>query len=494
MRPESAPLQPSAAADNAAPAVPLAAAAPAAVPEELATAWSSHEDLSPLAARFLRHALSSPDALRSVDYRQAESLPEWLRHYPYRLQPWPVFIDESKLRRVERATIGLTELVKSIPARLFGGDVRRISEFYGVADQGLMKLILAPPDGIATALARGDFVDDGADLRCLELNVGGTIGGWQDRFFHRVCLAQPWIAAFLSAGGVQARHRDPWRLALELIFDDGRRRGHDVAGQFNVAVALSPGSVEPEGAVEAMNDLFQEVLRDRGESCAGRVVRCTYPGDLAMRGGVLRFQELPISAVIETTEIQTPFDVFRCFKAQRLGLYNGPISGVLGSKRNLALLSQHEDSDLLSAEEREIVRRHVPWSRQVVDEHTSYRGERVRLLELAVARRESLVLKPVAGSQGAEVHLGRNTPAEEWRRRLDAAVGGPRMLLQEEVTSRPYLFQRGEDGWGTHQVIWGTFSIGGSYGGAFLRLLPFDRGPGVINSARGATEALVFEV
>ena len=68
------------------------------------------------------------------------------------------------------------------------------------------------------------------------------------------------------------------------------------------------------------------------------------------------------------------------------------------------------------------------------------------------------------------------------------------MLLQEYVTSRPYLFQCGDRGWARHQAVWGTFSFGGTYGGGFLRLLPLDRGPEIINSARGATEGLIFEV
>ncbi|HXO42601.1 MAG TPA: hypothetical protein VN999_14205, partial [Thermoanaerobaculia bacterium] len=269
------------------------------------------------------------------------------------------------------------------------------------------------------------------------------------------------------------------------------------AGRFDVAVAINPGDVDSALAVEASNDLFQEVLRDSGTGCAGAIVRCTYQegmDGLAARDGALFHRDRRISAVIEATDSQTPPDVYRCFKARRVGLYNGPLAKMLGDKRSLALLSQHEDSDLLTAEERALVRRHLPWSREVVAGRTTYRGERVDLLDFALAHRESLVLKAAQGRQGIDVYLGSRTSPEEWRRRLVEAAGMRTMLLQEYVTSRPYLFQCGDRGWARHQAVWGTFTFGGSYGGAFLRLLPLDLGPEIINSARGATEGLIFEV
>jgi len=463
-------------------------------PELLDEIWATHEDLSPLSCRFLEYVHEQPAAMRAVDHRVAASLPDWARRYPYPLQPWPTFVDARKVRQIERATVGLTELVKSIPERLFGGDAGRISEFYGLQDELLTTLLLSPPNAIATSLARCDFVDDGSDWKCLELNFGANIGGWQERFFEQVCRSQPSTAAFLAREGARPRHRDPWRAVLSLVAREARRIGCATAGRLNVAVVVNPDQAHFVGVVAAMNELFQEVLRESGAHRAGEVVICTYPDGLAARGGTLFHRDLPIGAVLESTEVLTPRDVFRCFKAGKVALFNGPVSGMLGDKRNLALLSRHEESDLFTAAERSVIRSHVPWSRAVADERTTYRGEAVRLLDFAAARRESLVLKPVGGAQGREVHLGRCTAPETWRRLLAAAAGTGEMLLQEYVASRPYLYQRGDQGCTPHQVIWGTFSFGAAYGGGFLRMLPLDRGPGVINSARGATEGLIFEV
>jgi len=456
--------------------------------------WATHEDLSPLASRFLRYALAHPEAARQVDYRQTAALPEWMRRYPYPLQPWPTFVDARKLRQIEQVTVGLTRLVESIPDRIFGGDPRRVGEFYGWPDELLMSLLLSPPNGLGTGLARCDLVDDGEDFKCLEVNVGATIGGWQDRFFARTCLTSPSVAAFLEREGVQARHRDAWRSALSLVLELGFRHGHDAAGRFDIGLAINAGDVDGAPAIEALDELYQEVLRESGTNCQGAIVRCTYQDGLVRHDGALYHQQHRLGAVIEATEAQTPAVVYRCFKARRIGLYSGPLAQMLGDKRSLALLSQHADSDLLSAEERELVRRHLPWSREVAAGRTTYQGETVSLLDFAVAHRESLVLKAARGFQGIDVHLGCRTSPGEWQRRLGEAAGTRDMLLQEYVASRPYLCQYGDRGWARHQAIWGTFSFGGRYGGGFLRLMPADRGPGVINSARGATERLIFEV
>jgi hypothetical protein len=470
--------------------------APAEGSEIPAEIWSTQEDLSAESVRFLKYALERPEMARRVDHRRMEPpLPDWIRGYPALLQPWPTFVDARKVRQIERATVGLVELVKSIPERLFGGDPRRIRDYYGLRDETLAALMLSPPNGISTCFARCDLIDDGENFKCLELNISGSIGGWQIRFFDRICRSQPGVAAFFAAEKLQAQYPDPWRNALTMVLERGCQQGHDEAGRFNIAVAVSPETTDWEGVIGAMNDLYQEVLRDSGTGCQGEVLKCLYPNDLRARGEMLFYGDRRISAVIEPTSLPTTRDVYRCFKARRVGLFNGPITTVLTSKSNLALLSQNEESDLFTAAEREVIRNNVPWSRLVADGPSTYRGEKINLLDYAVARRDSLVLKPVSGFKGMGVHMGSRTPPAEWLQHLQGTAGTGKVLLQEYVTSRPYLFQTGEQGWAPHQAIWGTFSFGGTYGGSYLRVMPMDRGQCVINSMQqGTTQGLVYEV
>ncbi len=57
----------------------------------------------------------------------------------------------------------------------------------------------------------------------------------------------------------------------------------------------------------------------------------------------------------------------------------------------------------------------------------------------------------------------------------------------------PYLFQCGEQGCDVHDVIWGPFYLGQSYGGAILRMQP-RKLAGPVNLSRVATEGIIFEV
>lgn len=165
------------------------------------------------------------------------------------------------------------------------------------------------------------------------------------------------------------------------------------------------------------------MLRESGTGLAGRALRCSYPDGLTARDGAVYCQDLAVSAVIEFTGTPTPRDVYRCFKAGRLALYNGPLAPLLGDKRNLALLAQHGESDLFDAEERRLIADHVPWSRSLTEEHTTWHGERVRLLGFARAHRQSLVLKPAGGYSGIDVHIGSVTEPERRRRLLEEAAG-----------------------------------------------------------------------
>jgi hypothetical protein len=93
------------------------------------------------------------------------------------------------------------------------------------------------------------------------------------------------------------------------------------------------------------------------------------------------------------------------------------------------------------------------------------------------------------------VTIGLTTPPDAWARLVAEAVVTPGgWLAQERVDSRPYVYQQGEEGYGIHNVVWGTFCFGETYGGGFLRMLPRETDERVINSARGATEGVLFEV
>jgi len=452
---------------------------------------ATHEDLSAEAALFLDYVQRDPERARPI---AKAFLPEKVVQYKYPFQAWPTFVGGGKLAAIKRATIVTTALVKSVPERIFGNDPKRIAEYYRLSEL-MASLLLEPPNGIAGAIARCDFFDSAAGFKCLEVNLDANLGGWQTCFWGDSYCKTPVVARFLAEHRITPLTRDPLRCLLLHVVQDSLGRSISLGGELNVAlvVTLEETGQQLGGFEDELRTLYSEVVRQHGRGLAGTLVLTSYES-LSARGELIYHGRLPIHAVIEATTVVTPREVYRCFKSGRISLYNSPVSVILADKRNLALLSSHEESDAFDAAERALIREHIPWSRETVDEKVTYRGERVCLTDLLIARREDFVVKRCDGFRGEDVYVGRYTAPESWRQQVHRAAATRGWLAQEFVDSKLYLYQRGDSGYARHRVVWGLFCFGSSYGGGFLRMVPAGGGDGIINSARGATEGLIFEV
>jgi hypothetical protein len=452
--------------------------------------------LSPVALRFLEYVSADPERLRRLDHL-AGDYPEWLRiasgrFYP--LQSWPTFAGAEKLAEVQRATVDLTRLVKAIPERIFDNDVRRMAAFYGFRNEGLLRLILEPPNGLAGALLRNDFVDAEDGFWWLEANAG-QIGGWQLRYFERFYRTHPVIARFLAEQEIQPYYRDPLEMALRHVIADNLGQPIAAEGVLNTAIAVGETRSSSVADRAALSQMYRNLLEESGSGLAGDLTLCSYD-DVSLRQNRLWHGGArgPIHAIVEMTPQPPPEAVFRAFKAGRLSLYNSPVGALIGDKRNLAILSEHADSALFTAAERALLHRHLPWTRTIGPGMATFNGVTLPLAELLLAHREDFVIKPHDGAGGDRVTLGRSVPAETWERLVATAMRERGWLAQERVDSRPYLYQHGEHGCAVHAAVWGTFCFGDAFGGGFLRVGPAGAGDGVINSARGAEESVLFEV
>ena len=63
-------------------------------------------------------------------------------------------------------------------------------------------------------------------------------------------------------------------------------------------------------------------------------------------------------------------------------------------KTFFAVLTEGRNAGLFSAEERDVIRKHVPWTRVVEDVRSDYYGEPIELLDYVRRHQETLVLKP----------------------------------------------------------------------------------------------------
>jgi hypothetical protein len=459
-----------------------------------AEAREAQRRLSRRAVELLDLAEVHPEALRPEDFGGYD-LPSLVEVFPYPVHPWPAILAGDRLAELRRATVGIPLLLASAFEKIFERDARRIQDFYGWTDPGLAQFLLLEPSGLFTALTRSDFLDTATGFKCLEINASARLGGWHLRcYIDQLYYQKPWLRELLTRAGAPAVYVDPLHEMFEYLIENGRRTRVCDGREMNLAFLLSaPAHLEQtehyyrdylRAAYTAFLERFHPGLR-------GQVLFATY-GQIREQGGRMWLGNARLDALLEFGLESNPASL-RVFKRGGVNVYDGPAAIPLGDKRSLALLSEHEGSESFSPEERELIRRHIPWTRVARPGFTHFRQNKVSLAELALTHREELVLKPALGMAGKGVLVGRNTPSAEWRKAFVEACQDGRWILQERVDPVPYWYQHGEGAVAPFDVVWGTFGFGSRYGGGFLRIQPRGRA-GVINSAQGAIQAMYLEI
>lgn len=453
---------------------------------------NSHRSLSTAAEHFLDYILEVPERVRQFDHISA-GLPRWTRTYATTQMTWPTFIDQEKVRQITRATVGVARLIKSVPERIFKHDAQKICDFYGYESGDLVELLLEPPNGIDSAMARVDFIDSEVGFKCCEVNMTPNVGGWECQFWEQTYLEHPVVKEFAAQHDLKPSHRNPLRTLTAQIVEESTASGICDGRELNVVIVSIKLPV-PEGAQRIAQEMFSGYLKDVGSGLNGTVTICAGADGLSMKAGYLYCHGRRVHAVVGYRPDDVPPSVYWCHKAGTICLYNGPLIKVLVDKRNLSLLSEYEDSDLFNEEERSIIRDHIPWSRIVAEGKTNYHGESVSLPSFILAHREQLVLKLGDSYGGKDVYIGAVTPEEKWKPAVDNAIAEGNWVIQEYVPSRPFLYSCGEGEPQVQNLVWGMFCFGNSYGGGYIRMLPQGTKDGIVNSGRGAIESPVIEV
>lgn len=457
------------------------------------------ENLSTHARALLEHVERHPRWLRRQTFEPlftalreiAPNVPGLPRSEIYGIQPWPTLVDAGRDRRLETVCRKLAALIRDLPRRFFADDPRAVAEYYGLESEAMATLLLAAPNGFDAAVCRGDFIDTVDGPRCVEWNAG-SVGGWQDSALAPPFLADPELTAFYAEQGIAPRHRNSVRAFLRHVVEDCRRAFPDEEETNVLIVAADEGLLAKEDHPRVVyRRELDAVLAEHG---ARGEIRVAATAEVEVAGGEARVGGKRFHGVFEQLDriTATSRALYRTFKAGGVRLYTGPITLILGDKRNLALLSKHRDSDLFDDDERELIAETIPWTRLVGPGRTVFRGDSVPIPELLRDARRDLVLKAGQSFGGKDVVVGRHADEETWRAAVSHALAEGGWVVQEYLEPLPYLFQHGEEGCAPHDVVWGAFLYGDRYGGTYLRLAP--RGSGVINVSRGATVGLTFVV
>lgn len=443
-------------------------------------------------ARFLEFAIDQGRCLTPFSLLD-DDLPPMVRHYEFGLNSWPVFVSPAFVEDLTRCAVSIPLLLPKLIRAAFDSDPERIAAFYDVTVEraALVLDLMERTDVTASLITRSDTVLTEQGLKTLEINFG-RIGGWQIQFLDR-----------------QYRKQAPLQ---EFIGSLDRCESRDILREFylHMSEACDRLDRDPEAPMVWMfvfPDVFFRVAGDRTiiamlEGFAaedGRDLQVIFDRDMsatAVTDGVMTYAGRRVDMLlVGPRSVIVPPEVMEPYRASRLVWLGNPVVDLFDDKRNLALLYAYRDHPVFSEEERDAIRRFVPWSAVVTPSEVEYEGDRHDLRTLLLSRRDSFVVKFGRGARGEDVVVGRFAEHDAWVRMVDTALASERYVVQEYCESLMFRAQGGVDGACDVDFVWGIFAYGRTYGGVWIRMMRHEAGrDGVINSARGAQETIVYEV
>ena len=197
-----------------------------------------------------------------------------------------------------------------------------------------------------------------------------------------------------------------------------------------------------------------EILQARFEKLGVPTMICD-PSDLRFDGTALAAQGRKIDLVYRRVLINDilakPAEceaLVKAYEARAVCVANTFRCKIPHKKAFFAVLTDDRNRELFSANELELIQKHIPWTRLVADARTARAGESIGLLEYVRARRENFVLKPNDEYGGAGVMLGWEMDAAKWDAALDRAVAAPpgSWVVQEKIAVRREVFPYVEAG------------------------------------------------
>jgi len=210
-------------------------------------------------------------------------------------------------------------------------------------------------------------------------------------------------------------------------------------------------------------------------------VICT-PDDLEWKGGVLYASGQAVDFVykrILTTELLQKYGMdhpmIHALRAGAVCIANPFTCKILHKKASFAFVSDERNHHLFTADEQEVIRQHIPWTRNL-GERTTFApdGSKIDLMPWASDHRDELVLKPNDEYGGKGVLIGWETDQSEWDAALTNALSDPSIIQARALISYedfPALGEQGGVVMGKRLVDCDPFLFhGDTIGGCLVRL------------------------
>jgi hypothetical protein len=421
-----------------------------------------------------------------------ESVPDVFKSYKYPVSGWPVLINKQMTQELTALSVKIPSLLKQIPSLYFNDDIKKLAEFYFAGDEMMAEFAMLCHKKDLEIGCRLDltFTEDG--FKVLEANIGSSIGGWQIQSFESL-IRNNHPELVNKDKVLDYKGRNTLQIYMKFLIEQIIKQ---LGKQSTINLFMEMGDIEDEVEKEEslgfFDKLFKEELANFGLNGGA------YGGDmneLTLTNGNLCLGDKVIhSLIILTMDMNVTPAIFRAFMMDRIYLPDHLGLRMLGDKRNLFILLELAQAGKFSPEENELILKNIPWTSFIENKKVIFKGIEHNLPDLLKTDKDKFVIKVARGFQGKDVFIGKFSTEKEWEEALELALQNNAFIAQEFSDSLDFLAPNAENEWTLHKLIWGSFGFGDCYGGVWVRMSEVKTDVGVINSATGAVEAIVFEI
>lgn len=423
----------------------------------------------------------------------SEKIHEIFRDFKYPISSWPVVITNDLSKELQTISTVIPNLLQEIIPLYFDNDTQKVADFYfdgNTTHAEFAMLCLAKKTEISSRL---DLTYTTEGFKILEVNMGSSIGGME--FQNLEPLIKDLHAPLQDADADQKYvFRDTQSIYIKFIIDKIIQHVQGVTEEINIFLVTADAiPTQEKKAVQAFfNELLIKELQKINKH--GNVYMNTLTS-LKFKGEELHYQEHKIQGVLilDFALKDMSMDLFRAHTAGKVYFPDHFGINLLRDKRNLLLLRKLAEDGKFTAYENELILKHIPWTQIIKDETTNFEGTKHSLVDLLKSAKDKFVIKVVDGLQGIDVFLGKYTTATNWEKVLSDALANKKYIAQELCESIDVWAPNDTNNWIHNKLIWGAFGFGKIYAGVFVRMSANKNDLGVINSATGAIEAIVYE-
>jgi hypothetical protein len=398
----------------------------------------------------------------------------------------PGFLERDEVAEVAADMETLYQLVTSLPAKLFGGDIGAFAASTGITP-AQVQAVVRGGGSAPSRMARADLYRDETGLRVMELNMSSAIGGIDASTVNRAMLELPFIADFVEQhklGYTDTMREIVETLRIECNVPEGSRPA--------VALCDWPASyVTLEEQLQANVPVFAALGVDALPCHIGQLRLEDDSIWLGDRQIDVLFRLFLMEDLLDPAGPELIEPVLRAAERGNVAVFSPMGSELYSSKGALALLSDEANRHLYDERELATLDRCLPWTRMVRPGPVTGPAGRVLLEDYALAEREELILKPTLLHGGSGVIPGWQTDPGEWKGLIAEAMDRE-FVLQRRIHPFTEPFPKADGpGFEDWVLLWGVFLGARGYAGTFLRGTPLGDA-GVVNMATGAVGSCCF--